>query len=69
LIDRRCHSTVLDDPSFRGADCDADHHLAVAKFMERMAVRKQTTLRFHMERLNLKKLNEIEGKEQYRVEI
>jgi hypothetical protein len=25
--------------------------------------------RFHTERFNLKKLNEVEGKEQYRVEI
>jgi hypothetical protein len=36
---------------------------------ERLAVSKQTTHRVHMERFNLKKLNEVEGKEQYRVEI
>jgi hypothetical protein len=30
---------------------------------------KQTTHRVHMERFNLKKFNEVEGKEQYRVEI
>jgi hypothetical protein len=30
---------------------------------------KQTTHRVHVERFNLKKLNEVEGKEQYRVEI
>jgi hypothetical protein len=30
---------------------------------------KQTTHRFLMERFNLKKLNEVEGKEQHRVEI
>jgi hypothetical protein len=30
---------------------------------------KQRSRRFHMERFNLKKLNEIEGKEQYRVEV
>jgi hypothetical protein len=41
----------------------------VAKVRERLAVSKQTTHRFHMERLNLKKLNEILGKEQYHVEI
>jgi hypothetical protein len=33
------------------------------------AVRKQTTHRVRMERFNLKKLNEVEGKEQYLVEI
>jgi hypothetical protein len=43
---------------------------ALAKFRrERLAVSKQTTHRFHMERLNLKKLNEVEDKEQYRAEI
>jgi hypothetical protein len=32
-------------------------------------VRKKTAHRVHMERSNLKKLNEIEGKEQYHVKI
>jgi hypothetical protein len=41
----------------------------VAKVRETLAVSKQTTHRFHMERFNLKKLNEAEGKEQYQVEI
>jgi hypothetical protein len=31
---------------------------------ERLAVSKQTTHRVHMERFNLKKLNEVEAKEQ-----
>jgi hypothetical protein len=41
----------------------------VAKVRERLAVSKQTTHRVHMERFNLKKLSEVEGKERYRVEI
>jgi hypothetical protein len=41
----------------------------VAKDRERLAVSKQRSQRFHMERFNLKKLNEVEGKEQYRVEV
>jgi hypothetical protein len=41
----------------------------VAKFRERLAVSKQTAHRVNMERFNLKKLNEVEGKEQYCVEI
>jgi hypothetical protein len=40
----------------------------VAKFRKRLAVSKQTHI-FHVERFNLKKLNEVEGKEHYHVEI
>jgi hypothetical protein len=39
------------------------------KVRERLAVSKQITCRVNMERFNLKKLKEVEGKEQYRVEI
>jgi hypothetical protein len=38
--------------------------LVVAKVRERLAVSKRTTHRVHMERFNLKELNEVEGKEQ-----
>jgi hypothetical protein len=38
LIDRRQHSSILDIRSFRGADCDTDHYLVVAKVRERLAV-------------------------------
>jgi hypothetical protein len=41
----------------------------VAKVWERLAVNKQRSQSFHMERFNLKKLNEVEGKEQYNVEV
>jgi hypothetical protein len=41
----------------------------VAKFKEKLAVSKQTTQSFHLENFSLKKLSEVEGKEQYRVEI
>jgi hypothetical protein len=62
LIDRRWHSSVLDVRSFRAADCDTDHYLVVAKIRERLTVNKQRSHRFHAERFNLKKLNEVEGK-------
>jgi hypothetical protein len=66
LIDRRRHSSILDVRSFRAA---TDPYLVVATVRKRLAVSKQTTHRVRMEGFNLKKLNEVEGKEQYRVEI
>jgi hypothetical protein len=41
----------------------------VAKVRERLAVNKQRSHRFHMDRFNLKKLNEVEGNGKYRVEV
>jgi hypothetical protein len=43
--------------------------VVVGKVRERLAVNKQRSYTFHMERFNLKKLNEVEGKEQFRVEV
>jgi hypothetical protein len=60
---------VLDVQSFRAADCDSDHYLAVAKVRERLAVNKQRSHGLHMERFNLKKLNDVEGKEKFCVEV
>jgi hypothetical protein len=34
----------------------------VAKVREKLAMNKQRSHRFHMERFNLKKLNKVEGK-------
>jgi uncharacterized metal-binding protein YceD (DUF177 family) len=53
----------------RPADCDTDHYLVVAKIRERIAANKQASHKFQMERFNLKKLNEVEDKEKYRVEV
>jgi hypothetical protein len=69
LIGRRRHSSVLDIRLFRAADCDTDHYLVVAKIRERIAVNKQGSHKFHMERFNLMKLNEVEGKEKHGVEV
>jgi hypothetical protein len=52
----------------RAADYDTDHYLVVANLRERLAVSKRTVHRVHVERVNLKNLNELQGKEQYRVE-
>jgi hypothetical protein len=43
-------------------NCNTDHYLVVAKVRERLAVNKQRSRRFHMERFNLKKLNVLEVK-------
>jgi len=64
LTDRRWHSSILDVQSFRGADCDTDHFLLVAKIRERLAVSKQVTQKFDGERFHLKKLNELEVRKQ-----
>jgi hypothetical protein len=68
LIDSHRYSSLLEDRSFRAADCDTNHYLVVAKCRDRLAVNKQRSRRFHMERLSLKKLNEEVGKEKYRIE-
>jgi hypothetical protein len=60
---------MLDVLSYGATDCDTDHYLVVAKVRERLAVNKQRSHRFHIERFNLKKLNEVEGKEQYWVHV
>jgi len=46
LIDRRRHSIILNVRSFRGADCDTDHYLLVAKLREKLAVGKQSAHKF-----------------------
>jgi hypothetical protein len=50
LVDRRRHSNALDVRSFRAADCESNHYLVVAKVKVRLAVNKQRSQRFDMER-------------------
>jgi hypothetical protein len=68
-LDRRRHSNVLDVRSFRAADFDSDDYLVGTKVRERLSVNKQRSQRFDMERFNLKKLNNLEGKEQFHIEV
>jgi len=69
LIDRSWHSNVLDVRSFRGADCDTDHFLVVAKVRDRLAVSKQAALRFNGKIFNMRKLKELEFRKEYEIEI
>ena len=58
LIDRRWHSSALDVLSFRGADCDTDYYLVVAKVRERLAVSKEgAAQKSDGEIFNLRELN------------
>jgi hypothetical protein len=53
LIDRTQHSSVLDVRSFKGADCDTDRYLVVAKVRERLAVSKRDAQKVDTERFNV----------------
>jgi hypothetical protein len=69
LIDKRRHSNILDVRSFRGADCDTDHYLVVAKLRERIAVSKRARQNSDLERFDLEKLDDMEVKAKHQVEI
>jgi hypothetical protein len=68
-VDRRRHSNILDVRSYRAADCDKDHYPVATKVRGRLAANKQRWQRFHHERFNPKKLNEVGDNEQYRIEV
>ena len=62
LTHRIWHSSVLNVQSCRGADCDTDHYLVVAKVREGLAVCQLEAQKFDVERFNFKELSEVEVK-------
>jgi hypothetical protein len=50
LIDRKLQLSIPDVRGFRGADCDTDNYLMVAKVRERWAVIKEAAQKFYGER-------------------
>ena len=60
---------MLDVRSFRGVDCDTDHYLVIAKVRERLGVGKQAGKRLDRQRFNLCKLNDLEVRKQYQIDI
>jgi hypothetical protein len=69
MIDRIWNSSTLVYVLSWGADCDTDHCLVVAKIREILAVSKQATQTFGMERFNLRKLSELVVRRQYQMKI
>ena len=69
MIERRWYSHILDVRSVRGADCVTDHWLVVAKVRERLTVIKEAAQKFDGEKFNFRKLNELEVRKQYQIEI
>ena len=53
--------------SFRGYDCD--YYLVVAKVRERLAVNKQKSQKFVVERFNLRQARELEVRKQYQIKM
>jgi len=69
LINKRRHSSIVVVRPFRGADCDTHHYLVVAKVSERLAVSKQTAQKCDVDRLNLRKLSDLEVRKEYQIKI
>jgi hypothetical protein len=68
-LTRQRHASELDVPSFGAADCDMNNYMVVAEIRKEIAVNKQGSHKFHVERFNFKRLNEVLVKEKYHVEV
>jgi len=62
-------SSILDVGSCREADTDTYQYLVVAKVREILAVNKQATQKFDVDRFNLRKLSDLEDRKHYQIKI
>jgi hypothetical protein len=69
LIDSKWHSSVLDVRFFRVADCDSDRCPVIASVRKLLAGSGSPAQTFDVERFNLRKLNELEVRKKYQIEI
>jgi len=69
LTDRRWFSSIIGVETYRGADCDTEHYLTVAKVRERLVVNKQEAQNFDVERFNLRQLSEMDFRKNYQIKI
>ena len=56
---------MVDVRSFRRADFGTDYYLVVTKVGEILAVSRQAAQKFGVERLNLRKLSELDVRKEY----
>jgi DNA-binding transcriptional MerR regulator len=69
LRNRRRYSTIRDVRFLRRADCVTNDYLAFEKYRERLSVSKQSAKKSDVDRHNLKKLSEMEAREQRQIKI
>jgi hypothetical protein len=69
LKDKRRHSNILDVHSFKVPDCDIKPLYLVAKLSEVISVSKRARQNSELERFDLKRMDDVEVKEKYQVEI
>ncbi|KAJ4430139.1 hypothetical protein ANN_22349 [Periplaneta americana] len=69
LIDKRRHTSIVDNRTFRGADCNSDHYLVIGELRERLSVAKRVEQQVNITKFNILKLKDEEANQNYQVEI
>jgi hypothetical protein len=69
MIDRRWHLSILDIRFVRGIDCATDHYVVFTSVRQILAVIKTAAHKFDVERINLRKLNDLEVRTECQIKI